>query len=174
VTVDAFRALVSPFEEAFLGYMADWTLHGRRRLARRYTTDQNGPLPTPEDRLLCMLISLQQHPTPRLHGRVFGMRHSKATPWIHVLRPVWRNTLRTLGDAPCRQVETRRAQLGVAGSRLPVVASPAEAADVVPPTAVPLVVMTGPSGPSRAPRTRLNRRRVRAARTSGPRGNTSG
>ena len=84
VTVDAFRALVSPCEEAFLGYMADWTLHGRRRLARRYTTDQNCPLPTPEDRLLCMLSYLQQHPTPRLHGRVCGMRHSKATPWMPV------------------------------------------------------------------------------------------
>lgn len=169
LTVDEFRALVSPFEEAFLGYMADWTLHGRRRLARRYTTYKNCPLPTPEDRLLFILIYLKQNPTQLLHGRVFGMRQSKATHWIHVLLPVLRNTLRTLRDAPCRQVETLRAQLGVAGSLMPVVASPAEAADVVPPTAVPLFVMTGPSGPSRAPRTRLNRRRVIAARKSGTR-----
>jgi hypothetical protein len=38
LTVDEFRALVPPFEAAFLRYMADWTLHGRRRQARRYTT----------------------------------------------------------------------------------------------------------------------------------------
>ena len=29
--VDEFAALVPPFEAAFLGYMAEWTLHGRRR-----------------------------------------------------------------------------------------------------------------------------------------------
>jgi hypothetical protein len=139
LTVDEFRALVPSFEEAFLGYMANWTLHGRRRLARRYTTYKNCPLPTPEDRLLCMLIYLKQHPIQLLHGRVFGMRQSKATQWMHVLLPVLRNTLRTLGDAPCRQVETLRAQLGVAGSRMPVVASPAEEADAAPPPRPPLL-----------------------------------
>ena len=38
LTVDEFAALLPPFEAAFLGYMAAWTLHGRRRQARRYTT----------------------------------------------------------------------------------------------------------------------------------------
>jgi Helix-turn-helix of DDE superfamily endonuclease len=84
LTVDEFTALVPPFEAAFLDDMADWTLHGRQRQVRRYTTDQNCPLPTPEDRLLCILVYLTQNPTPRLHGRLFGMRQSKATPWIHV------------------------------------------------------------------------------------------
>jgi len=84
LTGDECTVLVSPFEAAFLSSMAAWTLHGRRRQARRYTTDQHCPLPTPEDRLLCMLVYLKQHPTPRLHGRVFGMRQSKATQGIHV------------------------------------------------------------------------------------------
>jgi hypothetical protein len=105
LTVDEFQALVPPFEAAFLGYMADWTLHGRRRQVRRYTTYQNCPLPTPEDRLLFILVYLKQNPTPLRHGRVCGMRQSKATPWMHVLRPVLCNTLRTLGDAPSRSVE---------------------------------------------------------------------
>ncbi len=38
LTVDEFAALVSPFETAFVDYMAAWTLHGRRRQSRRYTT----------------------------------------------------------------------------------------------------------------------------------------
>jgi hypothetical protein len=104
LTGDEFRALVPPFEEAFLDYMAEWTLHGRHRLARCYTTSKNCPLPTPEDRLLFILIYLKQHPTQLLHGRLFGMRQSKATQWIHVLLPVLCNTLRSLGDAPCRSV----------------------------------------------------------------------
>jgi hypothetical protein len=38
VTIDEFTALVPPFEAAFLDDMADWTLHGRQRQARRYST----------------------------------------------------------------------------------------------------------------------------------------
>jgi hypothetical protein len=85
--------------------MAAWTLHGRRGQSRRYTTSMNFPLPTPEDRLLFILVYLKQHTIHLLHGRLFGMRQSKATQWIHVLLPVLRNALRTLGDAPCRSVE---------------------------------------------------------------------
>src|SRR6266850_1938596 len=85
LTVDELTALVPAFEAAFLGDLGDWTLHGRRRQARRYTTSKNCPLPTPEERLLFILVYLKQHPTPLLHGRLFGMRQSKATPWIHVL-----------------------------------------------------------------------------------------
>ena len=110
--MDEFAALVPPFEAAFLGYMAEWTLHGRRRQSRRYTTYKNCPLPTPEDRLLFILVYLKQNTIHMLHGRLFGMRQSKATQWIHVLLPVLRHTLRTLGDAPCRSVEALRERLG--------------------------------------------------------------
>jgi Helix-turn-helix of DDE superfamily endonuclease len=164
LTVEEFRALVPPFEEAFLGYMADWTLHGRRRQARRYTTYKNCPLPTSEDRLLFILVYLKQNPTQLLHGRLFGMRQSKATQWIHVLLPVLRNTLRILGDAPCRHIEALREQLGVTCPLVPVDASPAEEVQALPPPAAPLFVMTVPSDPFRAPTTRLNRKRVIAAR----------
>jgi Helix-turn-helix of DDE superfamily endonuclease len=167
LTVDEFAALLPPFEAAFLGYMAEWTLHGRRRQARRYTTYKNSPLPTPEDRLLFVLVYLKQNPTQLLHGRLFGMRQSKATQWIHVLLPVLRNTLRTLGDAPCRNVEALRVQMGVAEPPLPAEALPAEEVHAAPTLHGPLFVMTVPSDPSRAPRTRLNRKRVIAARKSG-------
>jgi hypothetical protein len=167
LTVDEFTALVAPFEAAFLGYMAEWTLHGRRRQARRDTTYKNCPLPTPEDRLLFILIYLKQHPTQLLHGRLFSMRQSKATQWIHVLLPVLRNALRTLGEAPCRHVEALREQLGMAVSPMSVKASPLEKGQAASPTAAPLFVTTVPSDPSRAPRTRLNRKRVIAVRKSG-------
>jgi Helix-turn-helix of DDE superfamily endonuclease len=168
LTVDEFTALVPPFEAAFLDDMAEWTLHGRPRQARRYTTDKNCPLPTPEDRLLFILVYLQQTPTQLLHGRLFGMRQSKATPWIHVLLPVLRNALRTIGDAPSRRVEALHARLGVEVPSLSLDSSPAEAGQSTPPPVAPLFVMTAPSDPSRAPTTRLNRKHVIAARKSGP------
>ena len=102
--MDEFAALVPSFEAAFLQYMAAWTFHGRRRQSRRYTTSKNCPLPTAADRLLFILVYLKQHALQTLHGRLFGMRQSKANHWIHVLLPVLCTTLRTLGDAPCRRV----------------------------------------------------------------------
>src|SRR5712691_8747064 len=90
LTGDEFAALVPPFAAAFLSYMAAWTLHGRRRQSRCYTTYKNFPLPAPEDRLLFILVSLKQHTMHTLHGCVFGMRQSKANPWRHVFLPVWR------------------------------------------------------------------------------------
>jgi hypothetical protein len=167
LTVDEFTALVPPFEAACLDAMADWTLHGRRRQSRRYTTDKNCPLPTPEDRLLFILVYLKQHPIQMLHGRLFGMRQSKATQWIHVLLPVLRTTLRTLGDAPCRSVDAWRERLGGAVPPLSLASSPAEEGRAAPPTAAPLFVMTAPSAPFRAPTIRLNSKRVIAARKSG-------
>ena len=167
LTVAEFAALVPPFEAAFRAYMAVWTLHGRRRLSRRYTTYTNCPLPTPEDRLLFILIYLKQHPTHLLHGRLFGMRQSKATQWIHVLLPVLRNALRNLGDAPCRSVEALRHHLAGTEALLPAASAPSAAVHVPSPAAAPLVVTTAPSDPSRAPQTRLNRTRVIAARKNG-------
>jgi hypothetical protein len=165
--VDEFAALVPPLEAAFLAYMAVWTLHGRRRQSRRYTTYINCPLPTPEDRLLFILLYLKQHTIHLLHGRLFGMRQSKATQWIHVLLPVLRHALRTLGDAPCRSVEALRHPLGGEGAPRPLVPAPLEAVQAATPEAAPLFVMTAPSDPSRAPQTRLHRKRVLAARKSG-------
>jgi Helix-turn-helix of DDE superfamily endonuclease len=173
LTVAEFTALVPAFEAAFLGYMADWTLHGKRRQARRYTTYTNCPLPTPEERLLFILVYLKQNPTQLLHGRLFGMRQSKATQWIHVLLPVLRTTLRTLGDAPCRSVETLRQRLGVEWPLPSLALAESEAVQAAPPAAAPLFVMTAPSDPSRAPKTRLNRKLAIAARKSGTCSKTS-
>jgi hypothetical protein len=164
LTVNEFEALVPHFEEAFLRYMADWTLQGRGRQARSYTTYQNCPLPTPQDRLLFILVYLKQNPIQTLQGRLFGMRQSKANQWIHVLLPVLRNALRTVGDAPCRSVAALRDRLG--GEAPPLAGKSAESA-VAPaatPPAPPHFVMTAPSAPFRAPQTRLNRKLAIAAR----------
>lgn len=167
LTVDEFVALVPPFEAAFLAYMAAWTIHGRRRQSRRYTTYRNCPLPTPEDRLLFILVYLKQNTIHLLHGRLFGMRQSKATQWIHVLLPVLRNTLRTLGDAPCRSVEALRHCLGGELPQPPLASAPSAAVHAATPEAAPLFVMTAPSDPSRAPTIRRNRKRAIAGRKSG-------
>src|SRR5918998_6015595 len=114
LTLDEFRELVPPSEAAFQAHMAAWRLDGRPRTARRYTTYTNCPLPTPEDRLLCILVYLKTYPLQVVQGRLFGMGQSKAQQWIHVLLVVLRATLRTLGDAPTRSVTELAQRIGVA------------------------------------------------------------
>jgi len=57
LTLDEFRPSVPPFETAFQAHLTTWHLDGQPRTARRYTTYHNCPLPMPEDRLLCILIT---------------------------------------------------------------------------------------------------------------------
>jgi Helix-turn-helix of DDE superfamily endonuclease len=172
LTLDEFQRLVPPFEAAFEAHMADWRLDGRPRTARRYTTYTNCPLPTPEDRLLFILVYLKTYPLPVVQGRLFGMGQSKAHQWIHVLLVVLRATLRTLGDAPTRSVQALAQRLGVAEADVAAMVVPTEEpATSAPPAAAPAPVATSPllatmapNGASSAPRIRLSRRAVIAAR----------
>src|SRR5882724_11046863 len=153
--------------------MADWRLDGKPRTARRYTTDKNCPLPTPEDRLLCILVDLKTYPLQVVQGRLFGMGQSKAHQWIHALLVVLRATLRTLGHAPTRSLTALATRLGVAEAAAsamvvpgpgPLRASTPPSAVPAPPPAAPLVGMMAPHGVSGVPRLRLRRRAVIAAR----------
>jgi hypothetical protein len=173
LTVNEFGPLASPFEAAFQAHMALWCLDGKPRLARRYTTDKHCPLPTPEDRLLCILVYLKTSPLQVVQGRLFGMGQSKAHQWIHVLLVVLRAALRALGDTPTRSVAELAMRLGVA-----------EAPEESPPggdrpaaagsrTASPLLGTMAPNGASSARSIQLSRRAVIAARKSAIRSKTS-
>jgi Helix-turn-helix of DDE superfamily endonuclease len=173
LTLDEFQRLVPPFEAAFEAHMADWRLDGRPRTARRYTTYTNCPLPSPEDRLLFILVYLKTYPLQVVQGRLFGMGQSKAHQWIHVLLVVLRATLRTLGDAPTRSVQALAKRLGVAEADVAALVVPTEgppttsaspAAAPAPVATSPLLATMAPNGASSAPRIRLSRRAVIAAR----------
>jgi hypothetical protein len=169
LTREEFQHLVLPFEAAFQAYMAHWRLDGQPRTARRYTTYQNCPLPTPEDRLLFILVYLKTYPLQVVQGRLFGMGQSKAHQWIHVLLAVLQATLRTLGDAPSRSLAELATRMGMAEADAAALVGPTEEPPVPadPPggaPASPLLAMTGPNGASSAPRIRLSRRGVIAAR----------
>jgi hypothetical protein len=165
LTLNEFRQLIPPFEVAFQTHMAEWRLDGLPRTARRYTTYQNCPLPTPEDRLLFILVYLKTYPLQVVQGRLFGMGQSKAHQWIHILLVVLQATLRALGDAPTRSVTDLAQRIGVAEANAAAVAVPPPTS--TPPAAAPaspLLGTMGPNGASGAPRTRLSRRAIIAAR----------
>jgi hypothetical protein len=166
LTLEEFQQLVPPFEAALQAHMAAWRMDGKPRTARRFTVYKNCPLPTPEDRLLFILVYLKTYALQVVHGRLFGMVQGKANQWIHVLLPVLLAALRALGDAPARSLTALAQRLGVSEADAamvvtllveepaPVFAVPAVA------SASPLLPMTGPNDVSSAPRTLLNRRSV--------------
>src|ERR1700751_5948923 len=105
LTRDEVQQLVPPFEDAFHAQMAAWRMDGKPRTARRFTTYKNCPLPTPEDRLLFILVYLKTNPLQVAHGIMFGLPQGKTNQWIHVLLPVLRSSMRQLGDVPSRSIE---------------------------------------------------------------------
>jgi hypothetical protein len=168
LTLDEFRRLAPPFEAAFQAHMAQWRFDGQPRTARRYTTYRNCPLPTPEDRLLFILAYLKTYALQVVQGRLFGMDQSKANQWIHALLVVLRATLHALGDAPSRSLQALAQRIGVSEVEATALVVPTAKAPppVAPPAAAPspLLATMGRNGASRAPRTRLSKRAVIAAR----------
>src|SRR5262249_25624133 len=124
VTLNEFQQLVPPFEAACQARMTAWRMDGKPRTARRFPVDKNCPLPTPEDRLLFILVPLKTSPLQVVHGRFFGLVQGKANQWIPLLLPALLAALRALGDAPARSLTALAQRLGV---------SEAEAASVVTP-----------------------------------------
>src|SRR6266849_1955225 len=170
LTLDEFQQLVSPFEAAFQAHMATWRLDGKPRTARQFAVYKNCPLPTPEDRLLFILVYLKTYALQVVHGRLFGMGQSKANQWIHVLLPALLAALRALGDAPARSLTALAQRLGVSEAEAATVVVPlaeAPAPVVTGPAAAPaspLLPMTGRNDASSAPKTLLNRPNVIAGR----------
>src|ERR1700730_7808059 len=126
VTLDEFEQLVPPFEDAFQAHMAAWRMDGKPRTARRFTVYQTCPLPTPEDRLLFILVYLKTYTLQVVQGRLFGMVQGKANQWIHVLLPVLLAALRALGDAPARSLAALAQRLGVSEADAATVVTPLE------------------------------------------------
>jgi len=170
LTLDEFQQLVPPFEAAFHTRMAAWRMDGKPRTARQFAVYKNCPLPTPEDRLFFLLTYLKTYALQVVQGRLFGMGQSKANQWMHVLLPALLAALRTLGDAPARSLTALAQRLGVAEADAATVVTPRaeESAPVAAAPAAapmsPLLPMTGRNDASSAPKTLLNRPRVRAGR----------
>ena len=102
LTQGEFAEVLPTFEAAFQERMRTYRLDGHQRTGRGYVTYDNCPLPTPEDRLLFILVYLKTNPLQTVHGRMFGMPQNKANQWIHALLPVLQVALRQTGDAPAR------------------------------------------------------------------------
>jgi hypothetical protein len=112
LSVEEFDRLVPAFELAFLLRMERWTSRGQRRSGRRYIERADASLPTPEDRLLFILVYLKQRPTQVAHGMAFRMRQSQVSQWLHALLPALRIGLLAQGEGLTRRLADLQQRLG--------------------------------------------------------------
>jgi hypothetical protein len=171
LVVEEFRALVEPFEEEFQAHMAKWRLDGLPRTKRSYSTYKNCPLPTAEDRLLFVLTYLKNNPLQTMHGCTFGMAQCKTNVWLHVLLPVLKHTLESLELTPARSMAelAGRLKLNIEQASQVLDSSCEETPKSTSTESSPLFVMMEQSEWSRAPRTRMIRSSITAARKRGTR-----
>jgi DDE superfamily endonuclease len=169
LTVEEFQQLLPVFEKEFVDRMKKFRLDGKPRTGREYQTYSNCPLPTPEDRLLFILVYLKNNPLQVMQGELFGMPQNKANQWIHALLPVLLTTMRRLGDAPARSLEELAQQLShhvVLGVSTPSSEAYEASLEQARPedASVPLFAMMGQKDVSNAPKTKMNRKVTIAAR----------
>lgn len=160
LTNDEFELLVPPFEEAFSEHMSKWCMDGLPRTSRGYTVYKNCPLPTPEDRLLFILSYIKTNPLQAYHGAAFRLPQCKANTWIHLLLKVLANTFQTLGDSPSRNIQELTQKL----ANLLQDKTIDETESSLDEQAPPFLPMTGQNAPLVAPKMRLNKKRLIAAR----------
>jgi hypothetical protein len=158
LTEAEFMALLPHFEQAFVGSMQDRTIDGQPRTSRRYSTYATCPLPTPADKLLFILTSLQQNPIQAVQGQLLGMSQSNANQWMHLLPPVLNHALAAQALLPARTAADWTTMLAH---------PPTEAA------ASARFFMTGPNAPSNGRKTRRSSKSITVGRSNATRSKTS-
>ena len=105
-TVDEFRALLSFFTVRFQDYVSHFTLEGRPRQNRAYSTYKNSTFPTMEDKLLFILNYMKTYPIQQTQAQLFGIQQSQANQWIHLLSPLVKQALADCGEFPLEKRRT--------------------------------------------------------------------
>jgi hypothetical protein len=102
LTLKEFRALLPTFTEAYgRKYVGRKTQAGKKR-KRQAGGGRHGLLPTPEQKLLFILVYLKTYPLQVVMGELFGISQAAANQWVHRLLPVLQAALTALGVRPAR------------------------------------------------------------------------
>lgn len=82
-TLDEFCSFLPYFSKCFMEYVQNWTLEGKRRKKRKYTSYKNSAFESVEDMLPFILMDLRKASTQDVHGALFEMSQPNANKWIH-------------------------------------------------------------------------------------------
>ena len=159
LTEEEFTTLLPHFERALVASMQHRTIAGQPRTSRRYSSDDNSPLPTIADKWLFILTDVKQNPIQEVQGQLCGMSQSNANKWIHLLHAGLNHALAQQELLPARHADDLSGMLTAKRTE-----------DVPQP---PLLGMMARSDRSTAPPTPRASRNTTAARRSATRSRTS-
>lgn len=148
---DTFMALLPTFTGAIEHYLKHYTLDGYVRESDRAITYKNSPLPSPEDRLLFILIYLKQNPIQEAHGQLFAMTQSNVSKWVALLLTILNRALADQQVLPARTTSELAAQLQADTT-------------LIDPEAPLFSVMMAPNGQSIDPKMMMNKKTIIAAK----------
>jgi hypothetical protein len=85
--VEEFEQLLELFEQAWIDYVQQHHIQGKRR-QRRYGAGRKSQLNSLEDKLLFILVYFRLYPTQAVQGFLFSMGQPQAHEWVHKLSGV--------------------------------------------------------------------------------------
>lgn len=102
LTPKEFKALLPAFTEASCRKYASHKTQAGKKRKRQAGGGRRGLLPTPEQKLLFILVYLKAYPLQVVMGELFGISQAAANQWVHRLLPVLRDALSGIGVRPER------------------------------------------------------------------------
>jgi hypothetical protein len=102
LTLKEFKALLPAFTEAYRRKYAGHKTQAGKKRKRQAGGGRRGLLPTPEQKLLFILVYLKAYPLQVVMGELFGVSQAAANQWVHRLLPVLRDALTAIGVQPER------------------------------------------------------------------------
>jgi len=103
LTLKEFQALLPAFTEAYCRKYAGHKTQAGKKRKRQVGGGRRGLLPTPEQKLLFILVYLKAYPLQVVMGELFGISQAAANQWVHRLLPVLQAALAALGARPERE-----------------------------------------------------------------------
>lgn len=103
LTLKEFGALLPAFTEAYCRKYASHKTQAGKQRKRQAGGGRRGLLPTPEQKLLFILVYLKAYPLQVVMGELFGVSQAAANQWVHRLLPVLRDALAAIGVKPERE-----------------------------------------------------------------------
>jgi hypothetical protein len=105
LTTREFMALLAEFDKLWQAYHLNHDLKGEARMITKFQEHAYISLRGSQEKLLFILVYLQQNPTQAYHGVIFSMSQGKVSQWLKLLLPLLEKSLHRLKMLPQKNAD---------------------------------------------------------------------